>query len=172
MASVHLSMMKLERDGERGLQPALVIAAPGEKGIGEDAAVLVDDAVEFRPGQSRCAYDDGLLVQDVLTGLADGLSQVQVAGVELLQVVRNGNVAGAESALDVVRYYVDGHAVVFVQFPVVWQHIELLHPGGCLADAPAEQHVEFQSAPPADPAEPRHVEGLRERYHRHGRLHP
>ena len=114
MAAVHLSMMELEGDGERGLQPALAIAAPGEEGIGEDTAVLVDDAVEFRPGQGRCAHDDGILVQDVLTGLANGLCQVQVVRVELLQIVVDGNVAEAESALDVIYYHVDGHAVVLV----------------------------------------------------------
>ena len=99
MTAVHLCVMELEGDGQRGLQPALAIASPCKEGIGVDAAVLVDDAVEFRPGQSRCAHDDGLLVQDVLTGLADGLSQVQVVGVELLQIIRDGNVAETESTL-------------------------------------------------------------------------
>ena len=172
MPSVHLGMMELKGDGERGFQPTLAIAAPGQEGIGEDAAVLVDDAVEFRPGQSRCAHDDSILVQNVLTGLANGLSQVQVVGVELLQIIRDGNVAETESTFDVIYDHVDSHAVVFVQFPVMWQHIELLYPGGRLANAPAEQHIELQSAPPADPAESRHVEGLSERHHRHGRLHP
>ena len=138
MTAVHLCVMELEGDGQRGLQPALAIVAPSEEGVSVDAAVLVDDAVEFRPGQSRCAHDDGLLVQDVLTGLANCLSQVQVVGVELLQVVGDGNVAETEPALYVIHNHIDGHVVVFVQFPVMWQHIELLYPGGRLADAPAE----------------------------------
>ena len=62
MAAVHLGMMELEGDGERGLQPALAIAAPGEEGIGEDTAVLVDDAVEFCACDCRCADNDGFIV--------------------------------------------------------------------------------------------------------------
>ncbi len=50
MPSVHLGMMELKGDGERGFQPASAVTAPGQEGIGVDAAVLVDDAVEFRPG--------------------------------------------------------------------------------------------------------------------------
>ena len=93
MTSIHLCMMELEGDWQRGFQPTLAIAAPSKEGIGEDAAVLVDDAVELRPGQSGCAHDDCILVQDVLAGLADGLSEVPIIGVELLQIVADGNVA-------------------------------------------------------------------------------
>ena len=52
------------------------------------------------------------------------------------------------------------------------QHVELLYPRCRLADAPAEQHVEFQPASPTDLTEPCHIEGLGKRHHRHGRLHP
>ena len=40
------------------------------------------------------------------------------------------------------------------------------------SDAPAEQHVELHSAPAANLTQPRHIEGLRERHHRHWRFHP
>ena len=46
--SVHLGVMKLEGDGERGLQPAFAIATPGQEWVIEDAAILVGDAVKFR----------------------------------------------------------------------------------------------------------------------------
>ena len=84
VGAVHLGVMKLEGDGQGGLQPTFTIAAPGEEGIGKDAAVLIDDAVEFRARDSRCADDDGFIIQDVLTRLADGLCQMQVVGIKCL----------------------------------------------------------------------------------------
>ena len=78
MRAVHLGVVELEGDGERGLQPASAVTAPCQEGIGVDAAVLIDDAVEFRASQCRRADYHGLIVKDVLTGLADGLCQMQV----------------------------------------------------------------------------------------------
>ena len=96
----------------------LAISAPHHHRIVELTAVLVDNAVEFRSGQGRCTHDDGILVQDVLTGLADGLCQMQIVSVELFQIVGDGNVAETEPALYVIHNHIDGHVVVFVQFPV------------------------------------------------------
>ena len=62
MASVHLCMMELERDGKRGLQPALAIAAPGEERIGEDAVLLVDDAVKLSTSHCRRADYHSLII--------------------------------------------------------------------------------------------------------------
>ena len=106
--------MELEGDGQRRLKPALAIAAPSQEGIGKDAAVLVDDAVEFRARQCRSADYHGFVVQDILTGLADGIRQMYVIGIKLFQIIADGNVAEAESPLYVIRYHVDGHAVVSV----------------------------------------------------------
>ena len=55
MRAVHLGVMELEGDGQGRLQPALAVTAPSQEGIGEDAAVLIDDAVEFRSGNCRRA---------------------------------------------------------------------------------------------------------------------
>ena len=52
---------------------------------------------------------------------------MQVIGVKRLQVVGDGNIAETESALDIISYHVDGHAVVSVQFPILWQHVKLLY---------------------------------------------
>ena len=60
--SVHLGVMKLEGDGERGLQPTFAITAPSQEGIVEDTAILVGDAVELRACDGRCAYDNGFIV--------------------------------------------------------------------------------------------------------------
>ena len=45
--------MKLERYGQRGLEPSASVPAPGEEGIVEDARVLVDDARTRREGDNR-----------------------------------------------------------------------------------------------------------------------
>ena len=97
--AVHLSVVELKGDGECRLKPAFTVTAPSQKGVVVDAAVLIDYAVEFRPGHCRCAYDDGLIVKDVLTSLADGLCQMHVIGVKRLQIIADGNVAETESAL-------------------------------------------------------------------------
>ena len=62
MRAVHLGMMEMEGDGERGLQPAFAVTTPCQEGIGEDAAVLVDDAVEFRASHCRRADYHSLIV--------------------------------------------------------------------------------------------------------------
>ena len=54
--------MELEGDGERRLQPAFAISAPCQEGISVDAAVLVDNAVEFRASYCRRADYHSLIV--------------------------------------------------------------------------------------------------------------
>ena len=51
MSAIHLGVMELEGDGECRLKPAFTVTAPGQKGVVVDAAVLIDDAIEF------CACD-------------------------------------------------------------------------------------------------------------------
>ncbi len=94
------------------------VSAPQHHRVVELAAVLIGNAVEFRPGQCRCADNDCFIVKGVLTGLADGLCQVKVMGVKLLQTVSDGNVAEAESALCVV-YNFDCKYYIFVFTPSV-----------------------------------------------------
>ena len=60
--AVHLGVMKLEGDGQSHFEPMLAISAPGQEGIGVDAAVLVDDAVEFRASHCRRADYHRLIV--------------------------------------------------------------------------------------------------------------
>ena len=45
MGAVHLGMMDLEADGQRGLEQSLAVSSPGEERIVPDAAILVNDAV-------------------------------------------------------------------------------------------------------------------------------
>lgn len=47
MSAVHLDMMKLEGDRERGLEPSLAVLAPHYHRIAELVCVLVHDAVKL-----------------------------------------------------------------------------------------------------------------------------
>ena len=72
MRAVHLSVVELEGDGECRLKPAFTVTAPGQKGIGEYAAVLVGYAIEFCASHCRRADYHGFIVEDILTRLANG----------------------------------------------------------------------------------------------------
>ena len=172
LTSVHLRMMKLERDGKRGLEPAVPVSAPGEEGIVVDAAVLVDDAVEFGAHHCRRSDECGALVVDGPAGSGRLLRYPVVVAAELLQVGAVGHVAVGDAALCGVNNHIDGQAVELVQFSPLRQQIALFDAACGPADAPAQEHVEFHALPPACLSEPRHVEGLEERHHGHGRLHP
>ena len=172
LATIHLRMMKLERDGERGLEPAAPVSAPGEEGVVVDAAVLVDDAVEFGAHHRRCSDECGALVVDGLAGGGRLLRNPVVVAAELLQVGAVGHVAVGDAALGGVYNHIDGQAVELVELPLFRQQIALFDAACGPADAPAQEHVEFHALPPTYLSEPRHVEGLEERHHGHGRLHP
>ena len=53
---------------------------------------------------------------------------MHVIGIKLFQIVADGNIAETEPALYIFYDHVDGHTVVFVQFPVLGQHVKLLYP--------------------------------------------
>lgn len=45
VAAIHLYVMKLEGNGEAGLEPVAVVFAPHEHGIAEEVGVLIDNAI-------------------------------------------------------------------------------------------------------------------------------
>lgn len=45
MAAIHLYVMKLEGNGEAGLEPVAAVFAPHEHGIAEEVGVLIDNAI-------------------------------------------------------------------------------------------------------------------------------
>ena len=114
MRTIHLGVVELEGEWEGGLEPSFVVTAPRHEGIVEDATVLIDDAVELCAGDCRGAHNDGFGVEHVLTGVANGVCQMQVVGIEGLQIIADSHIAEAESTLDVIYYHIDGHVVVLV----------------------------------------------------------
>ena len=149
-----------------------LVSAPHEEGVVEDACVLVDDAVEFGTYYGRGPDNHCLIVIDV-TACCDRLFRERVVvATELSEVVAVRYVAVADASLLVIHDHVDAQTVEAEQLAVLWQQVELRNLAGCFADAPAQEHVELQALPPARLQQARHVEGLDERHHRHGRLHP
>ena len=50
MTAIHLNMMKLEGNGERGTEEATAITPPHQHGIAKQICVLIHDAIKF------CSY--------------------------------------------------------------------------------------------------------------------
>ena len=93
MSAVHLHVVKLERDGEHGLQPAFAVAAPHHHRITELVGVLIDDAVEFGGRHRRCAHYHRIIYKGALAGRAGRLRQSHIVGAELIQVISIWDVA-------------------------------------------------------------------------------
>ena len=172
LAAVELGMVELQGNSQLGSEPAPSVSAPGEEGVVVDARVLVDDAVQLRAHHGRRPYNHGFVVVDVPARRGRFLRQPVVVAAELLDVGRVGDIAVADATLHVVHDHVDGQAVEAEQLAVLRQQVAFRHLAGGLADAPAQEHIEFQFLPTAQAAQAGRVKGLDERHHRHRRFHP
>ena len=63
-----------------------------------------------------------------------------IVAIELLYVIGERNVAGADASLAILYNDVDGKPVVAIQLAVYRQRIELIHLARRLTYAPAHQH--------------------------------
>ena len=54
MTAIHLHMMKLEGDGERGSEETTMITPPHQHGVAEHIGVLINDTIKRRCYQRRC----------------------------------------------------------------------------------------------------------------------
>lgn len=61
MTAIHLHMMKLEGDGERGSEEATAITPPHQHGIAELIRVLIHDAVKLRFYHRRRSHHHHIL---------------------------------------------------------------------------------------------------------------
>ena len=172
LSPIHLSVVELEGDLESRPEEAAFVASPNEERIVEDAAIHADCAVDVVLRQSRRADDHRVGQVMVLAALCHLPCEPQVLVVEERQVVAEGDVARTDLAFLVFHDSTHGEAVEPHQPAAFGQQIELLDAARSLADAPAHQHVELHSRPPARSDKPRHVERLEQRHHWHRRLHP
>jgi len=172
VASVHLGVVELHRDGERYLEPTLAIAAPGKEGIIIDTTVLIYDAVKLCTCNGRCAKYHRLLVSYLLAVGATLEGDGIVVATKLLEIIVIRYVASADAAFGIVYYHVDGQTVELVQFAILWQQVELVYISSRPPQAPAQQLIELQAIALAHLAQLGNIKRLDECDHRHRRLHP
>ena len=162
-------MVELERYGQSGLKPSLTISTPYQERIIELATILVYYAFYLCLYKGRCANNHVVVKASALAFISCLLREHKVVAIELLYVIGERNVAGADASLAVLYNDVDGKLVVVVQPPVYRQRIELLHLARRLTYAPAHQHGELHATPFADLYQAANIQRLHQCYHRHGR---
>ena len=172
MGAVHLRMMELERDGERRPEQPPPVSAPDHERIVENTAVHAHRTVDLILRQSGGADHHAVCQVVVLARFGHLPRKPQIVVVEPPQIVRKGNVARTHLAPPIDDDGIDGDRVVAHQLAADGKHIKLLDAGGRPADAPAHQHIEFQTIPAAQTDQTRDVERPEKSDHRHGRRHP
>ena len=61
MAAIHLNMMKLEGDGERGSEETTMITSPHQHRVAKQIRVLIHDAVKLRFYHRRRSHHHHIL---------------------------------------------------------------------------------------------------------------
>ena len=168
LSTVHLDVMELEGDGERGPQPALAVSSPHHHGVAELVGVLVDDAIQLSLNHGRGADDHAIVRKSAFTPIDGLIRQATIIFCKLMNVVVIWNVARIDGAQNVLDNHVDGEPVVLIQFALLGQEVELIDAACHLADAPAQQHVETELVPLAVSHQPAYIPRLNQRHHGHG----
>lgn len=79
LGSVHLAMVKLERDGQRGFEQSPPVLAPNQKGIIVYSGVDIDSSVQLTAGESGSPYHHALIAEVMgPAAAADSFRQLQV----------------------------------------------------------------------------------------------
>lgn len=149
-----------------------MVPAPDDKGVVKNAAVHAHRAVQLGIHNGGGADDHTVGQIMVFTALGHMPRQTQIVGVELRKTVRKRHIAGTDLAVLVLHNGIDGNRIVFEQLPSHRKHIKLLDFAGGLADAEAQQHIEFHPAPAAKANQRRNIQRFEKGYHGVGRVHP
>ena len=171
--AVHLGVVELEGDGQRGLEEPPPVFAPSQEGVGEHLGVDAHHRVDFAFWQRRGVDGHVLFGQEVvLVGVVDLACQPEVVFVELADVLREGYVAEMGFALGGHHDGVYRQAVVLPQVSTGKQGVELGDRACRMADAPTHQHVGLQPSSPAQRDKPADMEGLGDGHFRHRGIFP
>lgn len=92
MGTVHLGVVELERDGERGLEQAAYVPAPDEERVAEDAAVHADCAVNLVSRQRRGTDNHAVRQVVVGAGLCHLFRETQVILLKGFQIIRESQI--------------------------------------------------------------------------------
>ena len=93
MSAIHLRVVELEGNGERGLKRAAPVFAPHHHGIAKLVSVLIDNAVELRLYHGRCADNHAVIKCAASTFFCRLRRKCQLIAVEMLQFIRERNIA-------------------------------------------------------------------------------
>ena len=171
--AVHLGVVELEGDWQRGLEESPPVFAPSQEGVGKHLGVDAHHPVDFAFWQCRGVDGHVLFAQKiVLVGVVDLTCQPEVVFVELVDILREGYVAEMGLALGGHHDGVDCQAVVLPQVSTGRQGVEL-GDGTCrVADAPTHQHIGLQPSSLARLDKPADIEGLGDGHFRHSGILP
>ena len=98
--AVHLGVVELEGDRQRGLEESPPVFAPSQEGIGEHFGIDAHHSVDFALRQWRGVDGHVLFAKKVvLVGVVDLMCQPEVVFVELVEILREGYVAEMRLAL-------------------------------------------------------------------------
>ena len=98
--------------------------------------------------------------------------QMQIVPIELDKAAAERHIAGADFAGAVFDDGVDRDSIVSQQLAAHRQGIEFPYLTGCPANAPAQQHVELETALAAHIDQWRYVQRFENCHHGVGRVHP
>ena len=172
MCAVHLGVVKLKRQLQRRPEKTLMIFAPDEKRIVENAAVHADGAVDLGIHDGGGADDHAVGQIVIFTAFRNCARQPQVVGIELRKVGGKRHIAGTDFVVFVLHDSVHCNTVILQQLAPYRKYIKLFDFTCRLSDASAKEHIEFQPAPAAEPVKRRHIQRFEKGHHGVRCAHP
>ena len=127
MSAIHLRMVKLK--GYRQIVPEhlLFVSAPNDKRIIVNSAVHTNGTVDFCIYNRRCANHHTVRQVPVLAAVSNLHGVSQVILIELRQIFREENIAGADFSFFVLHNSIHGNRIVLDQFMADGENIKLLY---------------------------------------------
>ena len=114
--TVHLGVVKLERDGQGSLEQSAAVFAPSQEGIGEQLGIDTCYTVNLAFRQGRGVNGHVFIAQKVVFVRVVHLTgQPQIIFVELVNILRIGNVAKVGSTVHGLHDGVDRQTIVLPQ---------------------------------------------------------
>ena len=93
MGTVHLCVVKLERDCEACLEPQAAIAAPYEERIVEYAAIHANCTVDVVLSQRRCPYYHTVSDVMIFTSLCNPACQANIVVIKKAEIIAEWYIA-------------------------------------------------------------------------------
>ena len=168
LETVHLGVVELERDGQRRFEEPSAVFAPGQERIGEQFGIDTCHTVNLAFRQRRSVNGHIFVAEKmVFVRVVHLTGQPQILFVELMNILRKGNIAEANGAVRCLHNGVDRQTIVQPQMSAGRQRIELLDRACRMSDAPAYQHIGLHPAPLGDLNQSGDIEGLENGHLRH-----